>query len=352
MTHHAPADTMTAGSSAPDETARAISLTSRLRRLWIRIASPARYERLDGSLRVARIEIERRADPHATGGIALHTADEYFGDERRDRGWKASALALLRQSRAALESGQIDQGWKLLHAARRMELLGIVDAGELATATAAMRAEASKLKSWRKKAILAIIGADASAPPGSPASLAHAALIRDEHYNNQGYKDLLIGTQILFLAGVLALVMGGLMSLSYFGRLPFGEALVPPTFHTLLAVMLFGNLGGTISAIVRAASSSTSVRIPEIASANRVSFIRILMGGASAVVIYLALRSQLTGMLPQQLSSAVEKLTPFTTYVIAVASGFTERFVLRAVEFMLGKQEPGNTAAPATNEEE
>ncbi len=308
----------------------------RLRRYWVRLASPARYERLQGELQKARVEIGRRVDPEAIGDYEIEsTRDLTLG-----RSWKDSALALLRAGRLALDHGKVDQAWKFLHAARRLEIFGM-DADELSDLVKLIRAESSKLKSWRPAAIDALLGKPDAVPIPHRRSLVLAAAVRDEHYDNQGYKDQLVGTQFLFLGAVVAIVMGALLGMWYGNTLPFGEASLPPTFATIVGVMLFGKLGATFSAITRASDASASVRIPEITSANRVSILRILLGGVSAIVVYLALKSELASVFAFQ--GTLKTLTPFTIYVLAFASGFTDRLVMRAIEGLLGK--PATPAA-------
>lgn len=349
MTQHTPVDTLSVerpvspvspvSPASKELLTPAPALFLRARRLWARTATAARYERLDGSLGVARIEIERRIDPHAD-----RRASAGIDESPCAYGWKNAARVLLDESRSALDNGLIDEGWKLLHAARRMEILGY-SRDEAKTAILSLREEASKLKAWRREAVHAIIGKDANdrdALEHLPlASLVLATAIRDDHYDNQGYKSVLAGTQVLFLAALLAVVMGGLMALSYFGKLPFDGAELATNFFTLVAVMLFGNLGGTISAIVRASGTNASSSIAEVSSANRTSLIRILLGGASAIAIYLVLRSGFAGLFPEKLASAA----PFTVYAVAVASGFTERFVLNALRGLLGDKDDASAKA-------
>jgi hypothetical protein len=136
--------------------------------------------------------------------------------------------------------------------------------------------------------------------------------------------------------------MAGIIGLAYTGTLPSGQV-APTNFYTLIAVMLFGNLGGTASAMLRASDPTSSARIPELTSANRVTFMRILLGGASAVVVYLVLQSQLTGVFNQTVADAMKSLTTATIYVVVFVAGFTERLVLRTVEIIAGK--PPSTPA-------
>ena len=220
-----------------------------------------------------------------------------------------------------------------------------MDPAEVEGFGAVVRVEAEKLNPWRRKAIEELIGSVGNAEKARPAvpNVVRAALLRDEHYNNQAYKDQLIRTQILSLAAILAAVIAGVMVLLYNRLLYLGPEPAPATFSTLAAVMLFGNLGGTISAMLRASDSMAAARIPELTSANRVTFMRILMGGASAVVVYLVLQSQFTAIFNQDFARTMSGLKPQTTYVVAFVAGFSERLVLRAVEYVAGKQSTTET---------
>jgi hypothetical protein len=132
--------------------------------------------------------------------------------------------------------------------------------------------------------------------------------------------------------------------LAYFNwyRLPQDES--PPLF----AIALFGLLGGTLSATLRASDTRLSSRIPEMTAGNRVTFMPILVGGASAIAIYSFLRSDLTGVFNAEVAKALEPDQPFTAYAIAFASGFSERLVRRAVEELAGKEQEDSKDKPKT----
>lgn len=284
----------------------------------------ARYDRLEGTLRVAEIEIRRRISERAP-----------------DDCWSKAAGQLLTDARGALGQRQVDQAWKLLHAARRLEIL-VLDDAERASVAATLRAEADKLKSWRQKAVECLLGsANKPTPNVEAAAIYQAALIRDEHYDNQAYKDRLLRTQmatLVFSLGIVLCLVGVVIS-----RAPITEPLTGASAgaHFLAAVVLFGLLGGTVSAMLNASDTGPAARIPEFTSAIRVTLMRILMGGASALVLYVFLASNLGGALGKQLFSdsiarAIETLTALTAYSVAFVAGFSERLVTRAVEKIAG----------------
>lgn len=302
-----------------------VTVGERIRGWWNTWFGSARYDRLEGALRVAEIEIQRRICERA-----------------RDDCWSKAAGDLLKGARGALGQRHLDQAWKLLHAARRLEIL-VFDDGERESVAAALRAEADKLKSWRQKALERLLGsADKPTPEVKAAAIYEAAVIRDEHYDNQAYKDRLLRTQMATLVFALGIVLC-LLGVVIITGAPITEppAGVSAGAQFLAAVVLFGLLGGAVSAMLHASDTSQSARIPELTSAIRVTFMRILMGGASALVLYVFLASSLGGTLGKQLFSesiatAIGTLKPLTAYSLAFVAGFSERLVTRAVEKIAG----------------
>jgi|SoiMethySBSTD1v2_1073268.scaffolds.fasta_scaffold383034_2 hypothetical protein len=324
---------MAPGGSAALHADRGVA--ERLRRLWVKCIASGRYDRLEGGLRVARDEIGRRICEDAR-----RRWSPYGGATDGAACWARTARALLEQAEEALDRAQIDQGWRLLHAARRAEILAL-DRDELAQRAIVLRAEAEKLRSWRQKAVHGLLGtAEKPEADVGATAVVEAATVRDEHYDNQAYKDQLLRTQMLVLVLVLVAVLTPLLWTLICTGGDAGQAGVA----SFGLIELFGLLGATVSGMLRASDSGPSARIPELTAAIRVTFMRILMGGASAVVVYVFFRSGLGSSLARSLFSddiaqALGELQPYTTYAIAFVSGFSERFVLRAVEAVAGKAE-------------
>jgi hypothetical protein len=305
-----------------------------LARLGILTTGSARHERLEGSLRTAQAEIDRRIcarRQRAPDGAEAARSAAVAGD----LSWEDGAVKLLAEASSAVAMGQIDQGWRLLHAARRMEIFGFDPEGELAALAAALREESEKLKGWRQKAIERILGKAEKPAQIDVHAVYRAAAIRDEHYDNQGYKDGLLKTQILTLVLILVATAGALLSLAR-GDFLFGQT---DGFHTVVGVMLFGLLGATVSAVFATSDTTQTARIPEITAASRLTVMRVMVGGASALVIYVFLKSQLTAVFNEELAEAAKTLQPYTNYAVAFVAGFSERLVLRAVETVAGKEQ-------------
>jgi hypothetical protein len=302
-----------------------VTLGDRVRYRWVRIFGAARYDRLEGSLDVAKIEIQRRID------VASPTEC-----------WSSAATNLLNGAQAALAKGRLDQGWKLLQSARRMEIFGL-DGEALRCRATVLRTEADKLNAWRRKTVERLLGTvERPEPIVTPGAIYDASLTRDEHYDNQAHKEDLLRTHMLTLGLSLAVLVILVSVILCTGRLtpPASEA-VALDLRWLGAIVTFGLLGGTVSAMVRSVRSGESFRIPELTAAMRVTFMRIGMGGASALALYVFLRSDVgenlaSRLFSSELATAIQDLRPFTVYTLGFVAGFSERLVTRAVEKIAG----------------
>ena len=90
-----------------------------------------------------------------------------------------------------------------------------------------------------------------------PERVFRAAQIRDEHYDNEAYKDRLRRNNNLRFAIILSILLIALLGLSW------TTMLSPPTEPTmLLSVGIFGLLGATISATIATSNPLGSTRSP------------------------------------------------------------------------------------------
>lgn len=118
------------------------------------VVQSTRWHRVVAEVDAYRVELEGRARRQPTLSDAL-----------------PAIRPILTRARQALEKGDIDRGWRCLHSAQRLELLGLDDDGLRAKAVA-MREEAEKLDGWRKKAVVALLTVKdgAATPCGSRSS--------------------------------------------------------------------------------------------------------------------------------------------------------------------------------------
>ena len=192
-------------------------------------------------------------------------------------------------AREALKNGKIDEGWKLLLNAYRLDLLDL-DLTELKAVATAIREEANKLNVWRKNAVLKLLTIKEDEDQKELViKVSKAAQLRDEYYHNEAYKDGLRRGHALRLAVVLALVLLTLLLLTRAGHL-LGTKDIQP-FYAMLSMGIVELLGATISAITNAPAAQSTTRIPEMTSSIRITVLRLLMGPASAFVIYFVTQS-------------------------------------------------------------
>jgi 8-oxo-dGTP diphosphatase len=235
----------------------------------------------------------------------------------------------LNSARTALELGDIDRGWKCFHTAQQLEML-YLDTQQLNAAAMAIRAEADKLYGWRKQAVDKLLTIK-EGENHEPERVLQAALIRDEHYDNEAYKDDLRRNNNLRFAVVLFLVVAALLGLSWLGYLPSPTQSTEPAM--LLSVAIFGLLGSTISATTATSKPSNPSRIPEMVSSIQVTALRLLLGPASAILLYFVAQTSLYNQLFKFGSTGDH----YAILAIAFAAGFSERLVLRVVETIAGK---------------
>jgi hypothetical protein len=263
-------------------------------------------------------------------------------------------LDILQKAEIALNSTftvDIDKIWRFIHVAQAVD----VSQDNLRVPAVALRREADKLTTWRKNAVHDLLGSPEKPKPDNELTARHlctAASLIYEHYDNQAYKEGLLRSHKWQLCVALGLIIVGLlwwfraMSVPYwwFGfeqvfwvQSPFNnlkpfevkfEEAVPS--HTLVSVALFGLLGAAVSAIIKFPGSMQSSRIPEVTATLSVTVLRLFMGGASAIIVYVFLGS---GLAPQVFTLTDPKnITTKTLFALAIVAGFSERLVARAIE--------------------
>ena len=90
-----------------------------------------------------------------------------------------------------------------------------------------------------------------------------------------------------------------------------------------VSILIFGMLGGAVSAMVPRDRETGRKRVPEQLSAATFSKLRPVLGGASALVLYVFVNS---GLFPGGI-----QLTQGIVLLFAFAAGFSERLIVRAI---------------------
>ncbi|MBI4307046.1 MAG: NUDIX hydrolase [Chloroflexi bacterium] len=285
---------------------------------WIRriLGSGAmEYERLSATLAAYKDEFEvRDARSAVTAGWD----------------WAGHGRVLLRNASQALAEYRLDEAWRYLNAAKRLEVFGM-SAEELAIEHVRVRSETGKkLRSWRLEAAELVLNpssdsrssAGQNAPP-TASSIYAAREILDEHYANVYFKLRLLGQRLAVLPAFMLLALLALFLSVYYGATGSEPGTVLGDWKRLVSVMALGSAGAVLSAIITAVRGAG--RIPELFSQKWFELIRPLVGAASAVVVLVVLEAGVTSFLSVQ--GAVG-------YPLAVLAGFSERLVTKAMESM------------------
>jgi len=296
----------------------------RIQIFWSRLTSQEylpRYSRLAGELDSYEPQLERRINE--------------TGSQQAD--WAVQAKNLVAKARQLLDRFKIDEAWKVFHTAKRLEFYGMKDDERVAIARTLLE-EATKLNEWREDAILSLLGKDKSAitAPPSPETLVMAAELKDEHYNNQYYKNRLSRTIFRLLFTLLFFAIAGIIIYACVLSGKYGKdyetQLTQPGY--LIGVLLFGFLGAITSAILFTRYMSKSSRITEIGSSQVITISKIFVGAAFSVFIFMLLRSSIAESVKIFAFSIKD---PLDYFAIAFVSGFSERLAQKAIEAIVGK---------------
>ncbi|MCP4634264.1 MAG: NUDIX hydrolase [candidate division Zixibacteria bacterium] len=245
------------------------------------------------------------------------------------------AFDLLGQVNDALEDKDIESGWRNLNAAKRMLIHGL-EGAELKAAACLIREESDKLRSWRKRAVYRLIGSPES-PIENPdnESVYQAAYIRNEAFNTQYHKIDLLKSQLLLLFLIYIIALAILVFSIWHWEILIHEESLLTEMNFIWGILLFGLLGGTVSAIMSLAKASTKSKIPEQISSFFITLMRVFLGAGSALVISVFLAS---GIFEKVFVFKLDLMSRYLFYAISFAAGFSERLILKAVESVTGKK--------------
>ena len=282
--------------------------------------SSKRRDRFESDLSTHEVLLERR----------IRLCEERGNTSKVDKSWIEPARELTVRAREALENDNLMKGWKCLNAARQLETFGYDDS-ELEARAEVLLNEAEKLDGWRKKAIKGLCDTSATV-----VDVYKAAVIRDGHFDNTYFKIDLITFQRTFLLAILAAAVISILLIV--GAEGFPETITGNHLNpSLLNVIAFlGAAGasfsaaqslGKASAYISGAASpdgtQITVKIPEQIASTWISMTRPALGAAAALVVYFFILSDL---------SPFENIdNTFTVFIIAFASGFSERLINQAI---------------------
>lgn len=279
-----------------------------------------RYTRLAGDLQCYKPQLEKRI------------ADT---DSEKAQ-WAIQARALIEKSELHLKKMKIDEGWKTFHTAQRLAINAMSDEERLARASE-LRIESSKLNEWRQNTILQLLGSEEEQKIPSPELLIRATELKDEHYNNQYYKNALSRNmfQLLFFllfTFIIAIIIYFVIMHQQMGE-RYSEKMTMS--GQITGVLLFGFLGAITSAILFTRYSTKFSKIAEISSNSIITLSKVFVGASFSIFIFLLLKSSVAENI-QLFNFSIND--PLDYFAIAFVSGFSERLAQKAIEAIVGKE--------------
>lgn len=248
--------------------------------------------------------------------------------------WARSAFRYLLQADSYLANADLHQGWVALLSAQREMLAGSPDPQRILRAAIALRREMVKISGWRAKAIEDLIcGADGELRPdiqSEPGRVIDALALRDDQFHTTYFKILLRRRHLLqlFLAlgtGILLCVLLALLNV------------LPGPFlnhQNVIAAVLSGALGAALSVSRGLLSADVSAKIPAQQVGAFVVWMRPMVGATAALIALVLLYANDAFKI-----FAWNTSHPGVIIAVSFAAGFSERFIVGAIERIAPKSD-------------
>jgi hypothetical protein len=245
--------------------------------------------------------------------------------------WFLKSQEHLNRARDYLIDDNLHQGWAALQSAQRAFLLDPSNPDRPQRAAISLFYELKKVSDWRADAIRALIcdekGALLKAIP--PAQVVEAVAHRDDQFQTNYFKIMLRRRHLQSLFLVLIAGLADTLILSYAGHLPDPLS----NFNVVAGVILFGALGAGLSVARGLLSANISAKIPSQQLGAFVIWMRPAIGAAAALISFVLLSAKVFRVFDWNESSAA------TIFTVAIAAGFSERFIVGAIERLASQVE-------------
>ena len=117
-----------------------------------------------------------------------------------------------------------------------------------------------------------------------------------KHYDNLYYKIGLIKSRLLITAVILTIIL--IFLILFFGSDTGYDMIFSPDkkqgLQIIIGVLLFGVFGGAYSTAVNSGKSTDEANISELISSKPVSYLRIVIGAVSALIVFFFSRQMLS----------------------------------------------------------
>lgn len=256
----------------------------------------------------------------------------------------STAEELLKRTQAALDNNDSELGWHCFKAATRFHLYGLEEEELVFRARAILREacdEGKAISVWRKIAIVDLL-ADKEGRLNAnvtPAQVAQAAQLLDEHMDNMHQKLTITRTSLITLSAIGTIILAFWIILSPpAGKLAITAAKVTINGNSFwFSIILAGIVGALVSGFTSLIRTDHKARIPIELAASTITYARIVLAALSALAISLFLGSGLINLGELHYELAL---------VLAFIAGFSERFLVWAIEAVIKPENEANQAKP------
>lgn len=259
--------------------------------------------------------------------------------QEEESSWLKISQQLLKEATEALSNYKFELAWRKLHAAKRQEVFGITDGREFYMEAIQLREEASKIKAWRRKIVEECVAVvmdhpeikelngqsaenDQNEDPNYEAVqrvLYRGRELIDEHYENIYYKirvrkrNLWIIFSILLATLIVACILLSMYQSEW-------------SLQQLIIIVILGAMGASFSVAYTFTSSALKDKIPDQALGAVVTWMRPLIGGSAALMLFIFVEAGLKDLIK------VPDSEGFGIFAVAFIAGFSERLVLNVFE--------------------
>jgi hypothetical protein len=302
-------------------------------------------------LRIALIVFEKELE-------SLKTNKDAISGVSKNVDWRSPAEGLLKNAKQAAKDRNTEIGWRCLKAADRFMHFGLAEhAPEVLYSKEKSylieaKDEKKGLSKWRKDSIIELLDVKEEKEPsegGSPGitketnegnntlirvyRIIEAKKLLDEHFDNVYQKQSIIKNRLLWLSGIgfLAIVLWMILNLPVpiiqsEGNDPLDSAFSDNSIKFWLAIVFSGILGSILSSFTSAIGYEKGSSIPSELSSNVLAFARLMVGALSAIVITVFLTAEILNFQPKNYAFIL---------ALAIVSGFSDRFLISAIEKMV-----------------
>ena len=266
--------------------------------------------RLDGAIKETRIRLDQA------------------GGDARKQDWWVCADRYVVQASEYLRAKNYHQGWISLQSAEREFLLDPKDPDALQRAAIELITEVDRVSGRRAKEITSLIcdtkgGLRTDIYTGPlRMRVIRALALRDDQFQTDYFK-IMLRRRHLFLLFIL--LLAGIV----FSLLLSACNVLPPPFNNfglMAGVVLFGVLGAALSVARGLLGADISAKIPAQQIGSFVIWMRPAIGAAAALISFVLVNAKVFAVMDWDPKS------PTIIFTVAVIAGFSERFIVGAIE--------------------